>query len=57
MNTVDVAEGSRAAPSAVYDLKTGSATLSPARIQEIQQHVPQLPNGNSVPVTEIRPPQ
>jgi hypothetical protein len=53
---VDVAEGPRNAPTSVYDLKTGSATLTSSRIQQIQQHVPKLPNGNSVPVVEIRPP-
>jgi hypothetical protein len=35
---------------AVFDLKTGSATLTPARIQQIQQAV-----GSQVPVTMIRP--
>jgi len=34
----------------VFDLKTGSATLTPARIQQIQQAV-----GSQVPVTIIRP--
>jgi hypothetical protein len=33
-------------------LKTGSATLSPARIQQIQAHVP---GGNNVPVLLVRP--
>lgn len=35
---------------AVFDLKTGSATLTPARIQQIQQAV-----GGQAPVTIIRP--
>jgi RHS repeat-associated protein len=35
---------------AVFDLKTGSATLTPARIQQIQQAV-----GSQVPVTIVRP--
>ncbi len=35
---------------AVFDLKTGSATLTPARIQQIQQAV-----GSQVPVTMVRP--
>jgi len=48
---LDVVEGPLTAPTAVYDLKTGGATLTPARIQQIQQHVP---GGASVPVIEIR---
>jgi RHS repeat-associated protein len=49
---VDVVEGPLNAPTAVYDLKTGSATLSPARVEQIQSH---LPGGSNVPVQEIRP--
>jgi RHS repeat-associated protein len=49
---IDVGEGTVNAPTAVYDLKTGQATLKPQRIQQIQSH---LPNGSNVPVTEIRP--
>jgi hypothetical protein len=49
---LDVVEGPLDAPTAVYDLKTGSATLSPARIQQIQAHVP---GGNNVPVLLVRP--
>jgi RHS repeat-associated protein len=52
---VDVGEGTMENPTAVYDLKTGSAKLTPARIQQIQKHVPKLSNGNSVPVKEIKP--
>lgn len=48
----NVGEGTVDAPTAVYDLKTGSATLTPARIQQIQSH---LPGGSSVPVYEVRP--
>lgn len=48
----DVVEGPLHAPTAVYDLKTGSATLTPARIQQIQSH---LPGGSNVPVQEIKP--
>jgi len=47
-------EGDIYAPRAVYDLKTGSAELTPARIAEIQQH---LPGGTSVPVIEVKPSQ
>lgn len=49
---LDVVNGPVNAPAAVYDLKTGSATLTPARIRQIQSHIP---GGSSVPVTEIRP--
>jgi RHS repeat-associated protein len=48
---LDVVEGPLNNPIAVYDLKTGSATLSPSRIQQIQSH---LPNPNT-PVIIIRP--
>ncbi len=51
---IDVVEGAKTAPKALYDLKTGGATLTPARIQQIQQHVP---GGSRVPVIEIRPPK
>jgi hypothetical protein len=37
----------------VYDLKTGSATLTPARIEQIQSNLPGA--GGGVPVTEVRP--
>jgi hypothetical protein len=50
-----VVEGSVESPTAVYDLKTGNATLTPARIQQIQKHVPKLPNGNNVPVKGVKP--
>jgi len=33
-------------PTTIYDLKTGSASLTPARIAEIQSH---LPDGINVP--------
>lgn len=49
---LDVVNGPVNAPTAVFDLKTGSAALTPARIQQIQSH---LPGGSAVPVTEIRP--
>jgi RHS repeat-associated protein len=48
---LDVVEGPLTGPTAVYDLKTGSATLTPARIQQIQRHIP---GGGNVPVIEIR---
>jgi RHS repeat-associated protein len=49
---VDVVEGPLNAPTAIYDLKTGSAQLTPARIQQIQANIP---GGNNVPVIQIRP--
>ena len=50
---LDVVEGDPLEPSAVYDLKTGSATLTPQRIAQIRAN---LPSGyQDVPVTEIRP--
>ena len=49
---LDVVEGPLDAPTAAYDLKTGSAALTPARITQIQG---ELPGGSNVPVREIRP--
>ncbi len=49
---VDVVEGPFDAPTCCYDLKTGSATLTPARAVRIQN---ELPGGSSVPVKEIKP--
>ncbi len=49
---IDVLEGPRNAPTAVYDLKTGSALLTTFRIEQIQRHVP---GGANVPVILIRP--
>ena len=49
---LDVVEGPLTSPTAIYDLKTGSATLTPTRILEIQSHIP---GGNNVPVIEVRP--
>jgi RHS repeat-associated protein len=49
---VDAVAGPLNAPHAVYDLKTGSAQLGPARIQQIQSH---LPGGSGVPVYGVRP--
>jgi len=49
---VDVAIGNRASPQAIYDLKTGSAKLTPARVAQLRQHVP---NGQNIPIIEIKP--
>ena len=49
---VDAVEGAVDAPTCCYDLKTGSATLTPARVTQIQK---ELPGGSNVPVKEIKP--
>jgi len=49
---LDVVEGPLNAPTAIFDFKTGSATLSPARINQIRSHLPG--GGGNVPVLEIR---
>jgi RHS repeat-associated protein len=50
---LDAVVGTPSAPTAIYDLKTGSATLSPSRIQQILSH---LPTGyRDIPVLELRP--
>jgi hypothetical protein len=49
---LDVVEGPLDAPKAIYDLKTGSAQLTPDRISQIQSHLP--PGFQKVPVHEIR---
>jgi len=49
---IDLGEGTLESPTAVFDLKTGSATLTPARILQFQS---QLPGGSSVPIYEVRP--
>ncbi|HPH98667.1 MAG TPA: RHS repeat-associated core domain-containing protein [Anaerolineaceae bacterium] len=48
---VDVVYGTINNPIAVFDLKTGSAFLSPKRIVQIQSHLPI----SNIPVIEIRP--
>jgi hypothetical protein len=49
---LDVVNGKPGSPNAVYDLKTGSATLDASRIEQIQSH---LPGGTKIPVYEVRP--
>jgi hypothetical protein len=50
---LDVVEGSVTSPSAIYDLKTGSAALTARRIAQIRSH---LPGGyRNIPVHEVRP--
>ena len=50
---LDVVVGSPSAPTAIWDLKTGAAALTPARIAQIQSHLP--PGFQNVPVLEVRP--
>lgn len=50
---LDVVVGSPGAPTAIWDLKTGSAVLTPSRIAQIQSHLP--PGFQNVPVIEVRP--
>jgi hypothetical protein len=45
---VDVGVGTVENPTMVYDLKTGSAQLTPARVDQIQSHLPKLPDGGNV---------
>lgn len=49
---LDVVEGPLENPTAVYDLKTGSAKLTPKRIEQIQRH---LPGDANTPILTIRP--
>ena len=50
---LDVVEGSVLAPRAIYDLKTGTAALTPGRISQIRSH---LPDGfENIPILEVRP--
>lgn len=38
---IDVGEGTVDSPTAIFDLKAGSATLTPARIVQFQSHLPE----------------
>jgi RHS repeat-associated protein len=48
---VDVAQGPRNAPVSIFDYKTGSATLSARRIQQLRTHVP---GGQNISIFELR---
>ena len=48
----DVVEGPVNAPTQIYDLKTGKATLTSTRVNQIQNNIP---GGSNVPVTQIKP--
>jgi hypothetical protein len=50
---LDVVEGDPLEPTAAYDLKTGSAAMTPSRIAEIQANLP--PGYQDIPVSEVRP--
>lgn len=50
---LDVVEGDILEPQAAYDLKTGSAILTPARIAQIQANLPE--GYQDIPVYEVRP--
>jgi hypothetical protein len=50
---LDAVVGDPLAPTAIYDLKTGSAVLTPSRIAQIRAN---LPAGFAeIPVLELRP--
>jgi hypothetical protein len=49
---LDVVEGPLDNPAAIYDLKTGSAQLTPERIQQIRSHLPI--KAQNIPILEIR---
>jgi hypothetical protein len=50
---VDVAVGPVDAPLAIYDLKTGSAKLTDARVAQIRRELPA--SDMFVPILEVRP--
>jgi hypothetical protein len=55
---LDVVEGTLHSPTAIYDFKTGARGLDTARIRQIRSHLPNsgnLPNGNPIPIVEVRP--
>ncbi|WP_428263333.1 hypothetical protein [Haliangium sp.] len=49
---LDVVEGPLNAPTAVFDLKTGGARLTPQRVEQIRRHLPK--GSRDIPVLEIR---
>jgi RHS repeat-associated protein len=48
---VDLVEGPVKSPTVIYDLKTGGATLTERRVDQIQSHV----GGPKVPVVQVKP--
>lgn len=51
---LDIVAYSKDLPAAIFDLKTGSARLTAARIRQIQRHIPA--NMRKVPIEELRIP-
>jgi RHS repeat-associated protein len=51
---VDVAQGSKQAPTAIHDLKTGSAQMTSAREAQIRSHLPEA--SKNVPINTLRLP-
>lgn len=49
---LDVVEGPLLNPTAVFDFKTGGASLSATRIQQIQSHLPL--SAKNIPIIEVR---
>lgn len=49
---LDVAIGSATAPTSAFDLKTGTAVLSQARVQQIRIHLPGV--SMNIPITVVR---
>ena len=50
---VDVVEGPVENPNAIYDLKTGTAKLTPARIRQIRANLPE--GAKDIPIETVRP--
>jgi hypothetical protein len=50
---LDAVVGNPAAPTAIYDLKTGTAALTSSRIAAIRAELP--PGFQDIPVLELRP--
>ena len=49
---LDVVEGALDVPTSVWDYKFGNATLSPSRVTQIQNGIP---NGGNVPILMVKP--
>jgi hypothetical protein len=52
---IDVVEGARDRPDKAYDLKTGSASLTRSRAEQLQLHLPLRDDGTEVSIHEVRP--
>ncbi|MCC7001786.1 MAG: hypothetical protein IT357_06500 [Gemmatimonadaceae bacterium] len=51
---IDAIEGSMDAPTAIYDLKTGAATLTERRIRLMRKHLPEA--SKDAPIVEVKSP-